>query len=92
MVQEELRVLHLHLKVLAEYWLPGSYDEGPKAHTHSDTPTPTRPYLLIVPLPGPSIYTPSHCLTCFFQFLSQPYEVGISYLLYLIGKQKEVII
>jgi len=30
-----------------------------KAHDHSDTPTPTRPHLLIVPLPGSSIYRPS---------------------------------
>jgi hypothetical protein len=29
-------------------------------HTHSNTPTPTRPHLQIVPLPGPSIYKPPH--------------------------------
>jgi hypothetical protein len=29
-----------------------------KAHAHSNTPTPTRPHLLIVPLPGPSIFKP----------------------------------
>ena len=30
--------------------------EGLIAHTHSDTPTLTGPHLLIVPLPGLSIY------------------------------------
>ena len=35
---------------------------GLKAHTNSDTPTPTRLHLLIVPLPGPSIYKPSQSL------------------------------
>ena len=34
-------------------------DEGLITHTHSDTPTPTRPHLLIVPLPWLSIYKPS---------------------------------
>jgi hypothetical protein len=47
-------------RLLAEYWLPGIEDEGLKAHTHNDTPTPTRPHLLIVPLPGSSIYKPWH--------------------------------
>jgi hypothetical protein len=32
---------------------------------HSDTATPTKPHLLIEPLPGPSIYKPSH--TCLSQ-------------------------
>jgi hypothetical protein len=36
----------------AEDWLPGSYDEGFKAQAHSDTPTPKRPHLQRVPLPG----------------------------------------
>ena len=31
-----------------------------KAHLHSDTLPPTRPHLLVVPLPGPSIYKPPH--------------------------------
>jgi hypothetical protein len=31
-------------------------------HTHRDTPTPTRPHLLIVPFPGQSIYKPSQPL------------------------------
>ena len=58
MVQEELRSLHLHLnatsRILASRQL---------AQAHGDTPTPTRPCLLIVPLPGPSIYKPSHSMS-----------------------------
>ena len=49
--------------LLAGYWLPGSWDEGLKAHTHSDTPTPTGPRLLIVPLPESNICKPSHIPT-----------------------------
>jgi hypothetical protein len=41
-----------------EDWLPGSWDQGLKAHAHNDTPTPTRPYLLIIPLPGTSTFKP----------------------------------
>jgi len=40
MVQEELRVLHLHLKAAS------SQDEGLIAHPNSDTPTPKKPHLL----------------------------------------------
>jgi hypothetical protein len=29
-----------------EDWLPGSRNKGPKAHTHSNIPTSTRPLLL----------------------------------------------
>ena len=43
----------------ADYRLPGSQDLGPKADTHSNTPTPTRPHLPTVTLPGPSIHKPS---------------------------------
>lgn len=32
---------------------------GLEAHTHRDPPTPTGPHPLIMPLPGPSMYTPS---------------------------------
>jgi hypothetical protein len=35
-----------------------SSEEDLKAHPNSDTPTPTRPCLLIVSLPGPSIFKP----------------------------------
>jgi hypothetical protein len=58
MVQEELRVLHFHLKA-ARRILASSQDKGLIPDTHSDTPTPAGPCLLIVPLPGPSIYMPS---------------------------------
>jgi hypothetical protein len=57
MVQEILRVLHLHLKasrILAPTWL-GRVSHCPPRQWHTSskkaTPTPTRPYLLIVPLP-----------------------------------------
>ena len=56
MALEELRVLHLHLKaatrILASTQLRWESQSPPP---HSDTPTPTRLHLLIVPLPGPSI-------------------------------------
>jgi hypothetical protein len=56
MMQAELRVLHLHLKAArGRLTLPVSQDKGVKAHTHNDTPTPTRSHLLIVSLHGPSI-------------------------------------
>jgi hypothetical protein len=44
MVQEELRVLHLHLKA-ARRRLPGIEDEVLKVHAHNDTLLPTRPHL-----------------------------------------------
>ena len=39
-----------------------------QCHTYSNKamPTPTGPYLLILPLPGPSIYKPSHVLSLNF--------------------------
>ena len=49
--RKELRVLYLHLKAAKTCF---------QAARASDTPNPTRPHLLIVPLPGPSIYKPSH--------------------------------
>jgi hypothetical protein len=58
MVQEELRVQHLHL-LLVDDWLPGSWEVGLKAHAHDGIPT-LRAHLSIVPLPeGPNIYKPS---------------------------------
>jgi hypothetical protein len=36
-VQEDLRVVQLHLRLLAEYCLPDRLDEGLKARTQSDT-------------------------------------------------------
>jgi hypothetical protein len=50
-------------RLVAKYWLPGSYSEGLKTHTHSDTPILRGPHLLIVPLPGMSIYKPSYRVT-----------------------------
>ena len=55
-LQVELRVLHLHLK--ANEAAPRQLGGGLKADSHSDTPPATRPHLLIVPLPGPSILKP----------------------------------
>jgi len=46
MVQEELRVLHLHLRAASRILTSRKLDEGYKAQTHSDAPTPTRPHLL----------------------------------------------
>jgi hypothetical protein len=54
MVQEELRILHLHLKAASRILASGI-----KTNTHNDTPTPARLHLLIVPLPMPNIYKPS---------------------------------
>jgi hypothetical protein len=45
MAQEELRVLHLHLKAASRI-LTSRQDEGLISHTHNDTATPTRPNLL----------------------------------------------
>ena len=58
MVQEELRVQYLHLKAAIRILLPGILDEGLKDHTHSDTPTPIGPHLVIVLFPGPSMVKP----------------------------------
>jgi hypothetical protein len=58
MVQEELRVLHLIPKGnrrLASRQLKGS---SLKAHPHSDALPPTLPHLLIMLLPGSSIFKP----------------------------------
>jgi hypothetical protein len=53
MVQAELRV---STSCSEGKQKTGSFQgEGLKAHAHSGTPTPTKPHLLIVPLPGPSI-------------------------------------
>jgi hypothetical protein len=67
MVQAELRVLHLHLKAASGRLKAASGRLTSRqaargrvlAHTYNDTPTPTRPHLLIVPFPWPSIYKPS---------------------------------
>jgi hypothetical protein len=46
MVQEELRVLHLHLQASSRILLPSSSEEHLKTHTHSAMSTPKRPHLL----------------------------------------------
>ena len=56
MVQAELRVLHLHLKVVRRIAASRQLGWGLKAYFHSDTSTPIGPYLLIVSLPGLSLY------------------------------------
>jgi hypothetical protein len=40
-VQEELRVLHLHLKAASEKLASRQLDGGFKAHAHGDTSIPT---------------------------------------------------
>ena len=65
MALEMLRVLHLHSKEarrnLSSTWLGGgSQSPLPQWYTSSNKamPTPTRPYFLIVPLFGPSVFKP----------------------------------
>jgi hypothetical protein len=60
MVQEALRVLLWPLEDWLQWLGVGSQSPLPQWHTSSNkaTPTPTRPYLLMVLLPGPSISTP----------------------------------
>ena len=55
MVQNELRVLHLVLKANRSRIANGQEDLKPYSST-----LPTRPHLLIVPLPKPSIFKPPH--------------------------------
>jgi hypothetical protein len=43
MVQAELSVIHLHLKVASRILASREEDEGLKTQTHSGTPTPTGP-------------------------------------------------
>jgi hypothetical protein len=45
-VQEELRILHLVPKTARRILVSRQLGQGLKAHTHSDTPTLTRPHLL----------------------------------------------
>jgi hypothetical protein len=62
-------------RLLVEDWLPGSLDEGPKAHTHRDTLAPTGPHLLIVALLGQA-YTHHHNILVFKQlFLKRIHSV-----------------
>jgi hypothetical protein len=56
MAQEELRVLHPHLKVSRSLTFRELRESSLKSHPHSSTLPPTRPHLLIVPLLGQSIF------------------------------------
>ena len=57
---EERRVLHFDWKANKRLLTSRQVGGGLKAYPHSDTIPPTRPYLLKVPLPGPSIFNPVH--------------------------------
>jgi hypothetical protein len=59
MVQVQMKVLYLHLKATIRILSSWQLGWHLKAHTHSAMLTPTRPHLLIVPLPRLSIYKPS---------------------------------
>jgi hypothetical protein len=52
---QEVRVLHLHLKAARKAL---GKEDGLIVHPHSDMLPPTRPHLLIVPLPRPSLFKP----------------------------------
>jgi hypothetical protein len=58
MAQEELRVLCLHLKATRRRLSSRQLGGGSQSLPYSDTLSPTGPHLLIVPLPGPSIFKP----------------------------------
>ena len=60
MVQEELRVLYLNLKAVNRILTSRKLGMRVLKPTSTVTHLHTRPYLLIVPLPGLSIYKPSH--------------------------------
>jgi hypothetical protein len=69
MIQEELRVLHLHLKAASRI-LTSRHLGHNKGHTHGAMPTPTGVHLLIELLPGLRIYKPSYLDFGFFSILS----------------------
>jgi hypothetical protein len=50
-LERELGVLHFVQKANSRRLASRQLEEGLKAHPHSDTLPPTRPYLLTVPLP-----------------------------------------
>jgi hypothetical protein len=68
MVQAELRVLCLHVKAAMRRLTSRDLEvnEDIEAHIHHDISTPMRLQLLIVPLPGPSIFKSSHWDFCPF--------------------------
>jgi hypothetical protein len=62
MVQAELSVLHLHWKSACGRLACRAARMRVLKPIPSDTPTPTGSYLLLVSLPRPSIYKPSHSI------------------------------
>ena len=68
MVQKMLRVLQLVPKANRRRLASRQIGGGLKAHSYSDTLPPTRPHLLIVLLPEPSIYISPHCESLFLAF------------------------
>jgi hypothetical protein len=61
MVQEELRVLHVVPKTNRRRLTSRKLGYRLKVHTHNDTFPPIRPYFLMEPFPGPSIFKPPQC-------------------------------
>jgi hypothetical protein len=73
MVLEEPKVLHLDPKAaegdsvsqegaLTSHWVESEH-RSLKFHLHNDTLPPTRPHLLIVPFPEPSVFKPPYIHT-----------------------------
>jgi hypothetical protein len=62
MALEELRVLRLILKANRRRLASRQLGEGSQSPPDSNTLPPTRPHLLIVPLPEPSIFKLAHFL------------------------------
>jgi hypothetical protein len=61
-LEKKLRVLHLDSKRTRQR---GEGSQRPPSVTYllqEATPSPTRPYLLIVIFPGPSIFKPPQCI------------------------------
>ena len=60
---EEDRVLHLDPKALRRRLASRQLGGGSQSPSQSDSLLPTKPHLLIVPLPGPSIFKPPYHLS-----------------------------
>jgi hypothetical protein len=66
---EELRVVYLVLKANRRRLATGKLEGSSlKAHCYSDMLLPARPYLLIVPLPKPSIFKPPYLISLLLNF------------------------
>ena len=59
-LEKELRVLHLVSKGITRRLTSRQLGRVSQSYPHSDTLPPTRPHLLILPLPGSGIYKPPH--------------------------------